>query len=335
MITNRISTNSVGHSLSVPKYAHITTTLRNAHIKKKGIRKILVPLDGSLFAEHAVPIALAIAEECDAVLQLVHVLVPGEVLEPFEMLHFPEAALENKKNRKQAYLSKLAHRVTTNTAVGVSSTVIQGIDASKALQETYGNTSDLVVMATHGRGMLGRFWWGSVAHSLLQKANVPLILVSGHDTKPDLVPQETDNLLLPIDGDKQSERVVDSLLRLGLFANARHTLLHRKRPELVIKKRGERFRTEWAPTSTREADAMNVLRPVERVLVEDSRQVEKKVICSEKPTWKVVSDYANLLERSLVACTYHRSTPIERIVRPGMSEELLRAVKCPLMLVPD
>lgn len=40
------------------------------------IRSILVPLDGSPFGEHALPLALAIAAKAGAEVQVVHVHVP-------------------------------------------------------------------------------------------------------------------------------------------------------------------------------------------------------------------------------------------------------------------
>ena len=39
-------------------------------------RTILVPLDGSVFGEHALPLALGIARRSSATVQLVHVCTP-------------------------------------------------------------------------------------------------------------------------------------------------------------------------------------------------------------------------------------------------------------------
>ena len=37
--------------------------------------------------------------------------------------------------------------------------------------------NDLIVMTTHGRGPLSRFWLGSVADELVRRATVPLLLI--------------------------------------------------------------------------------------------------------------------------------------------------------------
>jgi len=328
-------TNSIRCNASVPDNAHHPALRDSFPETRKQIERILVPLDGTVFAEHAVPVALGIAEQWGAALQLVHVLVPTEVLTPFEMLHAPDAAIKDKKNRMDLYLSKIAHQISAAASVGVSSAVVLDTDVSHALEETYNGATDLVVMATHGRGPLGRFWWGSVAHSLLQRASVPVVLVQGHDEEVNFTPQSIEHLLLPIDGEKGSARIVEPLISSGLFVGARHTLLHVTRPELKLTAYGEKLRSEWMPSHSREAAGMEYLRPLANSLSQYNRKVEMKVVSSEKPAWQVVSSHANHRKRTMVVCTYRRARLLERVVWPGMSEHLFRAIKGPLMLVPS
>src|SRR5262245_13824867 len=71
------------------------------------IKSILVPLDGSPFAEHAIPLAVAIAEQSGAVLNLVHVIAPAEVLDPYDVLYFADLSLKSLKHDKQQYLESV------------------------------------------------------------------------------------------------------------------------------------------------------------------------------------------------------------------------------------
>jgi nucleotide-binding universal stress UspA family protein len=328
-------TDRLRYSLSAPWCARHPAPGKNLGEADREVKRILVPLDGTVLAERAIPLALAIAQQCDAVLQLVHVFVPAETLAPFEMLHCSDTALNDKKNRKQAYLLKIARQITATAPVGVSSTVIQGTDVSSALEQYYTGSSDLIVMATHGRGLLGRFWWGSIAHSILQRTTVPLILVPGNRETFDFNPQAIDDVILPISGNKQGEKIVEPLLKLGLFPKARHSLLYVTCSEPVVAKGNEKLRDEEVPSFNREAADMQLLRPVARALSKGNRQWQTKAINSRKPVWHAVSEYANHhSERSLVACTYHRPTLLERVIRPTTPEYLLQTTKSPLMLMP-
>ena len=71
------------------------------------IKSILVPLDGSAFAEQAIPVALGIAEQCGAVLHLVHVVVAVDVLDPYDALCFPDASLAALKRDRQSPIMRL------------------------------------------------------------------------------------------------------------------------------------------------------------------------------------------------------------------------------------
>lgn len=321
----------------LPKRPHLTESLQAGALQESGkrFRRILVPLDGTPFAEHAIPLAVGVAEQCNAVLQLVHVLVPTDVVQPYEFLHAADAKLKEHENRLYKYLSETAQRISAATSIGVTSAVINGLEVTDALHETYGSSSDLIVMTTHGRGALGRFWWGSVAHTLLQRTKVPIILVPRSDERPSFMPRPIKHVVLPLGCDQPTEQAaVESMLRLGIFANANHTLLHVIRPEPKLVPQGDSLRTEWVPSHSREVAAMEYLRPVADLLRERGRSVRTKVVSSEKPLCYVVSRHARHAERDLIACTYRRARLLERLVWPGLSERLFRAAACPLMLVP-
>ena len=85
--------------------------------------------------------------------------------------------------------------------------------------------ADLVVMATRGRGAIGRFWRGSIAYSLLERIKVPLVLVRGHQQPVNSKPKRIDHAILALDGTESAERLLSSVLDLDALSSARHTLL--------------------------------------------------------------------------------------------------------------
>jgi nucleotide-binding universal stress UspA family protein len=298
------------------------------------IKSILVPLDGSVFAEHAIPLALGIAEQCGAVLHLVHVVAAAEMIDPYDALGFADASLSALKRDKHRYLSDLVQRVSATPSMFIASRLIDGRTVSSSLEGLPGLDADLIVMATHGRGAFGRFWFGSVAHSLLQRISVPMILVRGNNEPVDLKATAIDHVLLSVDGTKNSEKVIKPVLELGLFPTARHTLLHvvRLDPKYVI--RGYALRTEWVPSRRRWIAGMQYLHSFARTLRDNGRSVYTKVVSSDEPKFQVVLRSADQLDAGLIGVAYHRQLPIMRLVWPSYAEYLFRNSNRPLMLVP-
>jgi nucleotide-binding universal stress UspA family protein len=138
-------------------------------------RRLLVPLDGSAYAEEALPTAAWLARAAGAELRLLRVvelaLYPygeGSIAVGYDPT--PELAVARD------YLVAVAARlraagleVTARTDFGAPGQVI-GEHAQVA-------GTDLVVMATHGWTGLARVVLGSVATGALQRANRPTLLV--------------------------------------------------------------------------------------------------------------------------------------------------------------
>jgi nucleotide-binding universal stress UspA family protein len=196
-------------------------------------RSLLVPLDRSSFAEQALPLALSIARRADARLELVEVHAlyaledPTAGRAPFESERDAE-----RKRREQLYLDATAKWLTSMSPVSATTGVLRG---SAVLPETVADSilerartgkADLIVMATHGRGPLGRFMRGSVADELIRRARVPVLLVrptevdSGIVLEPDL-----DNVLILLDGSALAEQVLEPALDLARLMEARCSLL--------------------------------------------------------------------------------------------------------------
>lgn len=90
---------------------------------------------------------------------------------------------------------------------------------------------DLVVMTTHGRGALGRFWLGSVADELVRDLPMPLLLVRPEEAPPDLGRQPVPkHMLLPLDGSQFAEQMLEPAIALGSLMDADYTLLRVIKP---------------------------------------------------------------------------------------------------------
>jgi nucleotide-binding universal stress UspA family protein len=198
-------------------------------------KSIHVPLDGSTFAEHALPLALTIARKAGAKLHLVHVLEPLASVYSEAPL-FADSDLEQRiKDRLRGYLDSVAFRVRKLMPTPVTTDLVEGEIAELLRTQAAQMSADLVVMTTHGRGPLGRFWLGSVADELVRVLPMPLLLVRPPDTVPDLsVEPLLRNILIPLDGSKLAEQIVNPAVELGRVMGAGFTLLSVIKPAPTV-----------------------------------------------------------------------------------------------------
>jgi nucleotide-binding universal stress UspA family protein len=129
---------------------------------------IIVPLDGSAASEQALPTARALAGALRARIELVYVIEEFGFLEGLPGLLIPDQFAAER------YLETVAHDLPGEH---VTTRVLRGHAASALLELTQQATDTLIVMATHGRGGIGRLVFGSVTDKVARGANVPVVTV--------------------------------------------------------------------------------------------------------------------------------------------------------------
>jgi nucleotide-binding universal stress UspA family protein len=141
-------------------------------------KQILLTVDGSELAEQALEHAVAMATCFNAELYLLRVVVPFGLLAPVPVeSSTSEHYRRNMLNEAHAYLNDLQERLKETLGNRIHTQVIEGIVVDSILEYADFRGIDLIVMATHGRGGLGRWVFGSVAERVLHAAKVPIFLV--------------------------------------------------------------------------------------------------------------------------------------------------------------
>jgi nucleotide-binding universal stress UspA family protein len=142
-------------------------------------RRIMVPLDGSEYAEKALPLAQELALEWGAQLVLVRVMtITGSLGAPsvdYYAVQY-ESEIAEGRDYLKALAATLQGEVQTKTCVGA--VVDRLVEVVEAMEITD------VVMASHGRTGLSRVILGSVADSLIHKVHVPIIVIPALATTP-------------------------------------------------------------------------------------------------------------------------------------------------------
>lgn len=186
------------------------------------LERILVPLDGSTFAEFALSPALEIARRADAVLELFTVAEAEPVLPDR-----PESTLWTAETAR-GYLDDLSTALSTSWEGRIETGARQGYPAAAIEARAKEASPDLVVLSSHGRGPFSRFWLGSVADALLRRAPCPVLVVrpdEGRDPAPD-EGFDAERILVPIDGSEVSRSVVEHAVELGALFDARLHLVN-------------------------------------------------------------------------------------------------------------
>lgn len=202
-------------------------------------RSLLVPLDGSHFGEHALPLAVSVAQRAGASLQLVHVQAPLAAVYAEGPLFLDDALLAQLQARQrshhQTYLDGVAQRVKDVAPnLKVTTALLEGDVPAHIRDQTAAAKADLVVMATHYRGAIARFWLGSVTDDLIRHAAMPLLLAHGTDERVTLTADLSwKHMLVPLDGSPFAEQILPAASGLAKLMGAEITLLRVIKPVLT------------------------------------------------------------------------------------------------------
>lgn len=148
-------------------------------------RTIVVPLDGSQFAEQALGQAQAIAATTGAALVLVAVIPVLDDMALAEVGIVPawaEAERQDEIEQRSRYLAGVAARLEAE-GFTVRPHVVGGTPAEEILHASAAEHADLIVMATHGHTGVQRLWIGSVATKVVRSADGPVLLVRAHEQR--------------------------------------------------------------------------------------------------------------------------------------------------------
>jgi nucleotide-binding universal stress UspA family protein len=295
------------------------------------IRTVLAAHDGSTVADAVLPAAAFLARLFSApvvVVRVVETMRPfydptrGEVVwlaadEP--RLEIPAEALLVEQ------LDALARSGVTPRAV-----VRLGTAVEELLAEVQRWPDPLLILASHGRGGLGRAVLGSVADRVVRAGVCPVLVVRAGGAPF----ERLTHLLVPLDGSPVAERALPYAVALARKAGACLTLVrvaetHR---ELLVEFRGRRLAADVAERMAGlEREASAYLEAVRAQLPSDL--VVRTLTVSGDPKRQLVT----VIERErpdLVVLTTHGHSGVQRWLIGSVTERLLTTTRVPLLVVP-
>jgi nucleotide-binding universal stress UspA family protein len=304
-------------------------------------RTILVPLDGSLFGEHAIPMALSLATRAGASVRLLHVLQPFVEVVP-ELTAYQGPIEAEYRQEKQKYLDGIVGRIREVSKVPVSAELLEGEIAATIRAASEGK-AELIVMTTHGRGPLARFWLGSVADELLRSSTVPLLLLHPSKAAPDFKAEILfKHILLPLDGTPLAEQIVPVAAEVARIMGASCTLLrvtHTDVPEsLASSSRGvmvtERVRMMVEELETLEKrkhqEAESYLEGIAERIRPLGVHVQTSVILDEPPAPAILNAAENGMD--LIALETHGRGGLKRLWLGSVADKVIRGSSVPVLV---
>lgn len=219
----------VGHTTHVVDIAGYTADVNSvARFQVPQLRTLLVPLDGSPFAERALPLAAKLARRAGAELRIVH--VDSTFGHPYTRNRSGEDIIvcmycAQLEWDKRAYLEGIAKQLRKEYSVRVSPRLLDHRDVALALRGAVRSDVDLVVMAAHGKGLIRRWATGSTVHELIRGSPVPLLIVGADGSFAAPAPDRVRRILIALDGSPGAEQSIGPAMALGEIADTEYLLL--------------------------------------------------------------------------------------------------------------
>jgi nucleotide-binding universal stress UspA family protein len=305
---------------------------------------LLVPLDGSSFGEHALPLALAIAERARARLHLLHVEppLPATVYPDVPIILGEDLAVQLRA-QQQAYLDGAVERVRAATLLPVTGALRAGEVALTIAAEATKVGADLVVMTTHARGPLGRFWLGSVADELVRQAPARLLLVRPEEFAADLKRRPAlRQVLLPLDGTPLAEQMIEPAVALGKLLGAEFTLLRVLKPVALMPYHSP----PGGSVGQRTASLIDRLQELQQQLRQQARdylaqvaeplhaqglRVTTRVAVAEQPAVAILEE-AESVGADLIALETHGRRGLARLFLGSVADKVVRGASVPVLV---
>jgi nucleotide-binding universal stress UspA family protein len=140
------------------------------------IKKILCPVDFYPASIQAVNYAARLAASNKARVYLLHVMAPV-IDDPYSYAPYMPQLVKFRRQRSADQMEKVEQRFR-KAGIPSSSRLKLGNVYDEIEREIRRSKPDLVVMGTHGRSGLKRWFFGSITEKLLRHSKVPLLVVS-------------------------------------------------------------------------------------------------------------------------------------------------------------
>ena len=283
-------------------------------------QKILVPLDGSELGESVLPWVKLVASKDEVELTLLRAYYPAVPIQVTPELTLP--AMDTVVGESVEHVDRYLE--STAADLGIADTTMESFmgDASDGILQ-HAENYDLVIMASHGRGGLGRWLLGSVATKVVRGCTKPVLVVGARSQ--DNAPKQLKKILVPLDGSSTAEAALKAAAHLArahqaeliLFRGLLTAGVELSGPEVLKAKQWEMGAAEEYLQSIKDSFT----------------GFECQTVVSEHAPVRGILEAAKQFEVDLVAMGSHGRSGVERWLLGSVTEAVLQKSDCPILVV--
>jgi len=319
------------------------------------LKRIMVPLDGSLLAESALRVAARIAQACDSTILLLRVIGVPTTYTPYtygsDMAQSPQLAqdmIDMEQENAETYLAEIA-TLDMLARIQVETTIIAGSAGICILDTAKEEKVDLVVMSSHGETGLKRLALGSVAQYVSRHSPVPVLVLRGDESAPFSAspgpnrPSHSITALVALDGSELAEASLKpaAYVVAALATPAQGTLLL----STVANKQADRAK-HGSEEFMRDEAKKYLIGIVERLQgsdigklnlaiewsIEESKDVANALIEAAE-SGKAIESSSEFTGCDLIAIATHGRGGLKRLMAGSVTEDVLGSTNLPMLIV--
>lgn len=306
------------------------------------MNRILVPLDGSAFAEQAIDTARAIAARTGAALEFI--VVHERVIPPARVSGAPviDPRLDTELRAGQRdYLERMAKTEHERGPVPVTGILREGRAAEEIAAQAAGGAADMIVMTTHGRGGFERLWLGSVADGVVRAGATPVLLVREGARSEAGGGAALNRVLVAVSGSEQDDVVIAALLMATDPPRAHYTLAHVLAPSPTLvaldpdlgPPPGEMAGIPAELDVRRESLVEGYLESLAQRFRDEGAVVDTRVTRAGGAAREVVK-LAEEAGANLIAVGTAGRAPVPRFFMGSVADKVVRRASCNVLVVP-
>lgn len=178
--------------------------------------RVLIPLDGSRLAEHALAFLPALSQFGQLEVTLLSVVDFADDL----LVSVPSEGQEREENLLSTYQREIAADVTRHLGAEVHTELQRGAAATRILETAEAMSPDLLIISTHGRSGIARWQRGAVSDKVIAGARCPVLAIGpkameqGQWLEAGAV-APFNRILVPLDGSERAEAGLEPAVRFA------------------------------------------------------------------------------------------------------------------------
>ena len=295
-------------------------------------KHILIPIDGSLLAEAALPAAVFLAEKLQARITLMHVMernAPDKVHGQPHLKHPQDAERYLKELAKRSFPERIRVdcHVHANEVDDVAGSIVAHADELK---------HDLVIMCSHGRGAALHLFLGSIAQRVIALGSKPVLITHPDDQgRPPAF--SCRHILVPMDDNPEHAKALPVSKDL---ARACRATLHIVSviPELATLSGDQAVASKMLPGTTSQLleltaqDANKYFQGLEEGLRQEGFEASAHVLRGDPAG--VIVEAAVRAQIDLIVVSTHGRTGMDAFWSGSVAHRICSQSRIPLLLLP-